>query len=390
MVLNEISSVDFIAIILIVFLLFPGVLASSTESENLLAEGVDMYNSGDWDAALQLFELLIHMDPSWPYGWLWKGTVLADMGKDLEADDAFKTGRCLLNPDACDDSFVSTLPEVRDVHDTGRFDPVHANDVESVKSEFQNNPVHIMQEKSIIHQFQGYDAGPMESSDPVELEREGDQFMETGEYDAALHSYLLAEQIAPVNPDFSRKIGDAYRARGDFNSALDAWNRSIQNETDQVGSDVLRKKRSEAFSALNMPDKAIRELEELKISDNDPQVFHQKGELYSKLQDYALAEESFQNCISLDPGNIDASLGLAESRMRQGKIAKAKETLDSIPESALNPDQTDLLEKLKQEYTYYQQNETSDISFLFSHPELYILTGIGIFGILYFRNKIFR
>ena len=76
--------------------------------------------------------------------------------------------------------------------------------------------------------------------------------------------------------------------------------------------------------------------------------------------------------------------------MRQGKMAKAKETLDSIPESALNPDQTDLLEKLKQEYTYYQQNETSDISFLFSHPELYILTGIAIFGILYFRDKIFR
>ena len=74
MVLNEISSVGFIAIVLIVFLLFPAVSASSAESENLLAEGVDMYNSGDRDAALQLFELLIHIDPSWPYGWLWKGT----------------------------------------------------------------------------------------------------------------------------------------------------------------------------------------------------------------------------------------------------------------------------------------------------------------------------
>jgi len=391
MVLNEISSVGFIAIVLIVFLLFPAVSASSAESENLLAEGVDMYNSGDRDAALQLFELLILIDPSWPYGWLWKGTVLADMGRDLEAEDAFKTGRCLLNPDACDDPFASPLVEVGDMHGTERFiHPIDGKGAENLEKDLQNNPVRNMQEKSVSHQYQEYGAGPLESSVPVQLEKEGDHFMENGEYDAALHTYLLAEQIAPENPDISRKTGDAYRATGNFNSALDAWNRSIQNETDLVDSDVLRKKRSEVFSTMNMPDHAIRELEDLKVSTNDPHVFHQKGELYSKLQDYALAEESFQNCISVDPGNIDASLGLAETRMRQGKIAKAKETLDSIPESALNPDQTNLLEKLKRDYTYYQDEETSDLSFLFSHPELYLLTGIGIFGIFYFRDKIFR
>jgi len=49
-----------------------------------------------------------------------------------------------------------------------------------------------------------------------------------------------------------------------------------------------------------------------------------------------------------------------------------------------------LLEILKREHTYYQQDKTSDLSFLFSHPELFILTGIGIFGIFYFRDKIFR
>ncbi len=374
MILNGNVSPVTLSILCIIFLLVSGVSATPAELEKLLAEGVDMYNSGDREAALQLFESVVQTNPSWPYGWLWKGTVLADMGRDMEAEEAFKTGRCLLNPDACDDSSSPPLSEVRELFGAERIKyPVDANNGES-----------------IVSHHQGSDPGYVVISDPVQLEREGDRFMESGKYDAALQSYLLAEQIDPSNPSYSRKTGDAYRAKGDFHSALDAWNRSLQNETDPGMSDGLRKKRSRAFSTLNMPDKAIQELEGLKFSGNDPLVYSYMGELYSKLQDYRHAEESFQNSLSFDPKNIDASLGLAEARMRQGKMAKAKETLDSIPKSALTPDQTNLLERLKREYTYYQQDKTSDLSFLFSHPELYILTALGIFGIFYFRDKIFR
>ncbi|HOW03661.1 tetratricopeptide repeat protein [Methanospirillum hungatei] len=374
MILNGNVSPVTLSILCIIFLLVSGASASPAEIEKLLAEGVDMYNSGDRDTALQLFESVVLTDPSWPYGWLWKGTVLADMGRDMEAEDAFKTGRCLLNPDACDDSSSPPSSEVREVNRAeGVLYPVNANNGESIISHHQES-------------YPGY----MLISDPVQLEREGDRYMELGKYDAALQSYLLAEQIDPGNPTYSRKIGDVYRAKGDFNSALDSWNRSLQNETDPGVSDSLRKKRSDAFSTLNMPDKAIQELEGLKLSGNDPLVYSHMGELYSKLQDYAHAEESFQNSISFDPTNIDASLGLAEARIRQGKMAKAKETLDFIPKSALTPEQMNLLERLKREHTYYQQDKTSDLSFLFSHPELFILTGIGIFGIFYFRDKIFR
>jgi tetratricopeptide (TPR) repeat protein len=250
MILNGNVSPVTLSILCIIFLLVSGASASPAEIEKLLAEGVDMYNSGDRDTALQLFESVVLTDPSWPYGWLWKGTVLADMGRDMEAEDAFKTGRCLLNPDACDDSSSPPLSEVRELFGAERIKyPVDANNGES-----------------IVSHHQGSDPGYVVISDPVQLEREGDRFMESGKYDAALQSYLLAEQIDPSNPSYSRKTGDAYRAKGDFHSALDAWNRSLQNETDPGMSDGLRKKRSRAFSTLNMPDKAIQELEGLKFS----------------------------------------------------------------------------------------------------------------------------
>jgi hypothetical protein len=69
-----------------------------SDSEKLLDEGVAEYKSGNLDTSFHIFEDITLQNPSWPYGWLWKGTVLADLKKQEEADVAFKTGSCLLNP----------------------------------------------------------------------------------------------------------------------------------------------------------------------------------------------------------------------------------------------------------------------------------------------------
>jgi tetratricopeptide (TPR) repeat protein len=214
--------------------------------------------------------------------------------------------------------------------------------------------------------------------------------MKAGMYDEALHSFLLAEEMDPENPELSRKVGDMFRELGDLGSALDAWNRSVQNETDQKLTDDLRKKRADAYSAMDMPEQGIRELMKIEYPGIDPAVELQKGELYSRLQDYSRAEEFFQNSLLSDPGSADASLGLANARICQGKIAGAEEVLDSLSSSSLDPDQAVLFEKLKKEVKNYPPARTDDISFLFSSPELLIMTVIGAIGIFYFRDKIFR
>ena len=38
----------------------------------------------------------------------------------------------------------------------------------------------------------------------------------------------------------------------------------------------------------------------------------------------------------------------------------------------------------------YPASDSDDLSFLFTHPELYILIIVGIGGIFYYRDSIFR
>lgn len=371
------------------------VYATPVESEKLLAEGVDAYNSGNKEAALHLFEMLISKDPSWPYGWLWKGTVLSDMGHQVKAESAFKKGRCLLYPETCEVSPGDDVPEVKD-WPWKNSRPDHASRPATLQ-EASDLTEHSIYDDRSVHQYgrtfndnsgQGLFRG-LESY-PKSHEHEGDELMKAGMYDEALHSFLLAEEMDPENPELSRKVGDMFRELGDLGSALDAWNRSVQNETDQKLTDDLRKKRADAYSAMDMPEQGIRELMKIEYPGIDPAVELQKGELYSRLQDYSRAEEFFQNSLLSDPGNADASLGLANARICQGKIAGAEEVLDSLSSSSLDPDQAVLFEKLKKEVKNYPPARTDDISFLFSSPELLIMTVIGAIGIFYFRDKIFR
>ncbi len=88
-------------ILLIIFIAIPMIGAAYySDSEKLLDEGLAEYKSGNLDTSFHIFEDITLQNPSWPYGWLWKGTVLADLKKQEEADVAFKTGSCLLTPDS--------------------------------------------------------------------------------------------------------------------------------------------------------------------------------------------------------------------------------------------------------------------------------------------------
>lgn len=378
-----------ILLIAVTIVFSPVTSASTVECENLLATGVGEYNAGDYSSALVVFDLLIQKDPSWPYGWLWKGTVLKDLGEQEEAEKAFKRGRCLLYPDTC------TYSGNEQNDDTSDDDKKIFSNVQTSKSgpyspmsSSSLDPCNAWQKADTLDP-QSSDTDRTVSSDPHYLERRGDELMESGLYTEALQSYLLAEQMNQKNPVLPAKAGDAFRETGDLRSALDAWNRSLSLQPGQDVSDSLRKKRGDAYEVLNEPEKAIRELEEIKTL-NSPDLFLQKGNLYSVLHEYASAEDSFQKCLSLNPANADASLGLARAQISQGKMSNAQKTLDSVQQAPLTPNQSRLLEQLKKEMKQYPKSESDDLSFLFTHPELYILILVGIGGIFYYRDSIFR
>jgi len=378
-----------ILLVAITLVFSPVISASTVECENLLAAGVGEYNAGDYSSALQVFDLIIQKDASWPYGWLWKGTVLKELGAQEEAEIAFKKGRCLLYPDSCTDSGTENIHDTDDYTKTRMSVQTHQTGPYPQAGYYFTDLSHAKQRADPDALQVSDDDKPL-SSDPEYLERRGDQLMELGLYEQALPLYLHAEQINPKNPVIPAKAGDAFNKTGDIRSALDAWNRSLHLQPEQEVSDTLRKKRSDAYELLNEPEKAVRELEEIQSLTQKPDILFQKGKLYSVLHEYASAEESFQNYLSLSPENPDASLGLARAQISQGKISKAKKTLESVQQASFNPNQSHRLEQLKKEVQQYPKSESDDLSFLFSHPELYVLMIVGIGGLFYFRDTIFR
>lgn len=388
MLLNVLKYFHRLLILLIIFIAIPMIGAAYySDSEKLLDEGVAEYKSGNLDTSFHIFEDITLQNPSWPYGWLWKGTVLADLKKQEEADVAFKTGSCLLNPDSCEDYSKGDSGKIYRQYET------FPNDHASLSSSFfvdypqsfeTGNNYYILSDdpnkstresKQFVH--------------PELFDKEGDLFNSAGRIDEAIQSFQHAEELDPDNSTYSRKLGDMYAKKGDLNSALSAWNRSIEKESEKEVIDDILKKRSDTFSALGKPYNAGKELEKMNFPRNNPTTIMEKGDFFTQSGDYHLAEEAYLEYLDAFPGNTDASLGLANAQINLGKYQKGKKILDSIPESSLNPKQMDLYTKTKMNIPE-QSEKLPDLTFLFRNHVLYLFIIIGIVGIVFFRKKIFK
>lgn len=381
-----------ILVIYIISIQIPFTYASmDSDSDLLLADGVTAYNAGDFQSSLEIFESITINNPSWPYGWLWKGTVLSDMGSQKEAEIAFKTGICLLNPEACQDF------ENKDIHDQYQnmqtlYPYVQHSIINTQNQVYQKmaGSVFSSEEKPFSDYSEIDHLNSNNSQNPELLEKMGDKQQESGILDDAIHSYTLASQIDPDNPDYSRKAGDSYAKKGNYSSALHEWNRSLESESDKVMKDQLVQKRSDVLSSLNQSLDAAKELERISTPVPNPEILVHKGELYYVSREYQLAETSYLECLSLFPENIDASLGLAQVRIRQGQYQQGKDVLDSIPQSSLSPQQGQFFNQLQKQIPSSRSSPSENLSGLFSRPELYIFAIIGVGGVIYCRKKIFQ
>lgn len=199
----------------------------------------------------------------------------------------------------------------------------------------------------------------------------------------------MAEKLDPDNPDYSDKEGEAHAKKGDLISALSAWNRTLEHESNQTLRDELFQKRSEAFSNLNQSLEAAKELENMSPASRNPQNLIRKGDLYSMVGDLPSAEKAYLDSLSLLPGDVDTSLSLAKLRIQQGRYPDAKDILNSIPEISLTPPQSRFLNQLKKQVPHDSTETSDNLSVLFSRPEFYILTLIGFGVVFYLRKKIF-
>lgn len=370
-------------------MVFSGIAGGTiqTDSEIMLTDGVSLYKTGNLEQSLEIFNSITIQDPSWPYGWLWKGTVLADLGKQEEADIAFKTGRCLLNPDSCqeieEDNKYKSGPHSQEGWNNLKTEYPTGKD--AALDNLLNLPVNIQKNSTFL------ESSP-QNPDPNLAEKfgkEGDSQYEKGDLDSALHSYQMAEEMNPENPDYSRKSGDIYKKKEDYASALSAWNRSLQDENNKTRRNELFQKRSDTFSALKQPLDAAKELENVKLPSQNPEVLTRKGSLYSQAGDFSAAEKAYLDSLSVVPGDVDASLGLANVRIQQGKFPEAEDIINSLPEKSLNLPQSKFMNQLKEQIPRGNVDSSGDLSILFSKPDFLLFAIIGVIVIFYFRKRIF-
>lgn len=379
-----------ISLMVFIIILLSGIASGviQSDSEVSLTEGVVAYNSGDLEYSLQIFELIVQKDPLWPNGWLWKGEVLSDLGRQDEADIAFKTGRCLQNPGSCQ------VPLEENTVKNAGFNGHHAGNTYSSPSVEDPVPEFISGHGDpISHDVSlspSNSISPDNNQNPAEsYEKQGDYSFDRSEWDKALQFYKMAEKLDPDNPDYSDKEGEAHAKKGDLISALSAWNRTLEHESNQTLRDELFQKRSEAFSNLNQSLEAAKELENMSPASRNPQNLIRKGDLYSMVGDLPSAEKAYLDSLSLLPGDVDTSLSLAKLRIQQGRYPDAKDILNSIPEISLTPPQSRFLNQLKKQVPHDSTETSDNLSVLFSRPEFYILTLIGFGVVFYLRKKIF-
>ena len=86
-------------VILVLFCLINVAIASETESAEVwFNKGVDLYEQGKYEDALECFDKAIELDPDFSDAWYNKGLVLQYLGREEEAQKCYEEAEKITDP----------------------------------------------------------------------------------------------------------------------------------------------------------------------------------------------------------------------------------------------------------------------------------------------------
>jgi tetratricopeptide (TPR) repeat protein len=98
--------------------------------------------------------------------------------------------------------------------------------------------------------------------------------------------------------------------------------------------------RGHVLLLLDQPEEALAEFRELTARHPDrPLAWLGRGIAQFMLEDFESAEESFRQCLRQDPEHTAAKINLAMTLEEQGKLEEALALWESLPKTALSPDE---------------------------------------------------
>jgi len=112
---HHIRTYHYACIALLLYLCIAGIQVTTGETLEhdltlLMGDGISFAQTGQYELSYEVFSEITSLYPEYPNGWLWKGTVLHELNRSEESQEAFVTGRRLLIEDEVTASRTAEIP----------------------------------------------------------------------------------------------------------------------------------------------------------------------------------------------------------------------------------------------------------------------------------------
>ncbi len=318
--------------------------------EELCLQGLLLYRSKDWEAALAIFDRCLQQDPQNDTALYMHLNTLDKLNRLNEAIASYdKVLKINPEDDTAWDSRGIALEKL------GRFDEA----ITSHDRALEINP-----------------------EDHISWFSRGIDLKKLGRFDEAITSY---DKTLEINPDYYQawnNRGNIMCDLGKLDEAIFNYDRALEIEPD----DRIWKSRGITLHRLGKFDEAIASYDEaLEIKSNDNQTWHSKGCIYYSWGKYQNALDAFQQAINIKPDAYDSWHDRGLAFFQLGNYAEALDawrTAFKIVRDLQPSDTSNLIQELLDEQLLvkFQQPTVRDLipQLLEIYTEAEVLPELGV------------
>ena len=158
---------------------------------------------------------------------------------------------------------------------------------------------------------------------PIAYNNRGMAYGEKGDYDHAIEDYNRAIDLEPDYADAYHNRGVAYHQKGDYDHAIVDYDRAIELKSNYV---IAYYSRGVAYGDKGDYDHAIEDYNRaIDLEPDYASAYHNRGVSYYQKGDYSCAIEDYNRAIELKPDLAQSYVGrgLARLCLREWERAKA-------------------------------------------------------------------
>jgi tetratricopeptide (TPR) repeat protein len=287
--------------------------------EELFLQGVLLYESEEWEAALSIFDRCLQHEKV----FFVRGNILDELGR---LDDAIASYDKAIefkpsDPIAWSNRGVS-------LHRLGRFDEAIASYNKAI--EFKPEYHQAWYNRGVaLHRLGRYKEAFASLDKSVKFSPEyqhawysrGVTLHVLGRYEEAIASYDKAIKFKPDDDQAWNNRGDALHRLGRLNEAIASYDKAIKFKPDD---DEVWNNRGNALGKLDRLDEAIASYDQaIEFKPDKDEAWHNKGFAFYKWGKYQDALDAFQQAINIKPDKYESWHDRGLVFFQLGKYAEA-------------------------------------------------------------------